>query len=219
MAHSYDTGLAKPQRTLIRDAFITRLSLLKVTTGLYLQGVIALPNRIIGRDDEIGIGQLINALGAQSPAMAVALGRGDHGEAGAPASRGRKTITISVYVWTNNVRGMVEGRLKGDAASLAGFGETKDPGIETMLEHAEQLLVGKDLGIAHVDEVRWQAEDEIYTGEEGSIWEAIYTVRVDRTINHNRLVTQLLTEIETRHNLSGADPANPVYTTRNPVQP
>jgi hypothetical protein len=142
MAHAYDTGLAKPQRTLIREAVMARLALLKKPT-LYLQAVVALPLKIQGRSDEEGISSLFEALNGAAPAVAVVLGRGDVAAAGQSAAHTRKTIELVVYVASNNSRGLVDGRLAGDPASAAS--NTADPGIETMAEHVSSCSSGSTL--------------------------------------------------------------------------
>jgi hypothetical protein len=200
--HVYDHGGVKPQRTALRDALVARLSLLK-RPAMYLQAVVMLPTRINDPDD----GTLYAALNGRAPAIAIALGRGEAAGGGMPASSARKNIEIAIYVVSSHGRGNVEGRLAGDVSSAADV--TKDPGVETMLEHVEELLLGRDLGIPGVAEIRPGTEDEVWSGEDMTIWEATYTVRVDRAINHNRLVTTLLTEIDTRHEVDDADPDNP----------
>jgi hypothetical protein len=209
MAHAYDTGLAKPQRTLIREAVMARLALLKKPT-LYLQAVAALPIKIQGRSDEEGMGFLQLALNGASPAVVVVLGRGDIAAAGQNAAHARKTIELVVYVVSSNVRGVVDGRLAGDAA--AATSDSADPGIETMVEHVEQMLLGYDLGIDGVDEIRPVSEDELATGQDVTIWEVVFSIRVDRSINHDRHLTQLLLEIETRNRVHGSAAAGDYVT-------
>jgi hypothetical protein len=209
MAHTYDTGLAKAQRTLVRNAVVARLALLK-RPDLYLQAVVGVPSRIQGRSDEDGIGALYEALNGAAPAAAVALGRGDTAAAGQNAAHARKTIELVVYVASNNSRGMVDGRLAGDPASAAS--NAADPGIETMVEHVEQLLLGFDLGIDGVEEIRAVSEDEVVTAQNITIWEVVFSVRVDRSINHDRAVTQLLLDIETRNRVHGSAAADDFVT-------
>jgi hypothetical protein len=214
MAHAYDTGLAKPQRTLIRQAVMARLALLK-KPALYLQAVAALPLKIQGRSDEEGLGFLALALNGAAPALAVVLGRGDVAAAGQNAAHARKTIELVVYVVSNNVRGLVDGRLAGDAASAAS--DSADPGIETMVEHVEQMLLGFDLGIDGVEEIRPVSEDELATGQDVTIWEVVFSIRVDRSINHDRSITQLLLDIETRNRVDGSAAADD-YVTRTALE-
>lgn len=212
MPHVYDTGLALPQRTAIRNAVIARLGLLKRPT-YYLQAVAPLPGEITA--DEEGFKAIEQAVHGRAPALLVALGRGESASAGMPASTARKEIEIVVYVLSKHARGTVEGRLAGDVASLD---VTKDPGIETMLEHIEELLLGWDLGIAGVSEIRPVSEAEIESNEAQTLWEMTFAVRVMRDVNHYRLLTTLLNEIDAQHLVDGADPGNPVSVTRTTVE-
>lgn len=209
MPHVYDTGLAVPQRTAIRSAIVSRLSLLKKPT-LYLQAVDVLPGRLDGGDDET-LGELANTLQGRTPAMLVALGRGDATAAGMPASTTRLEIEVLVYIANAHARGTVTGRLAGDAAAAD---VTKDPGIETMIEHAEELLLGRSLGVAGVSEMRLDSEEPFYSDDLVTLWALTFKVRAMRDVNHNRSITTILTEIEASHLVEGADPANPVSATR-----
>jgi hypothetical protein len=209
MAHAYDTGLAMPQRTLVREAVMARLAALKKPFR-YLQAVAAMPLKIQGRSDEEGMGFLFHALSGAAPALAVVLGRGDFAAAGQNAAHARKTLELVVYVVSTNVRGVVDGRLAGDAAAAAS--DTADPGIETIVEHVEQLLLGRDLGIDGVEEIRPVSEDELATGQDVTVWEVVFSIRVDRSINHDRAITQLLLEVETRNRVHGSAAADDFVT-------
>ena len=204
MPHVYDHGGAVPQRTALRNALLTRLSVLKRPT-MYLHAVSALPTPLAAMD-EAADAYLSRAVGGRYPAVAVALGRGDAAPAGMPQSHARKTIEVAVYVMSAHGRDYVEGRLSGDVSAAT---VTNDPGIETMLEHVEELLLGRDLGVPGVSELRPVHEQEVWSGDDFTVWELLFTARVDRTINHNRLVTTLLAEIDARHEVEGADPDNP----------
>lgn len=213
MAHRYDTGLAIPQRTALRNAIIDRLGTLR-RPAMYLMAVRPLPRRVTG--DEDGIADIMNALGGQAPAMLVGLGNATHSAAGAPASRARKSLDVGVYVISGHGRGVVEGRMAGDTSATTD--NARDPGVETMLEHAEELLLGRDLGVAGVSELRAEAETEIYSGDDFTIWELAFSVQISRDINHSRLVTQLLTEIDSQYSVVDSDVGNPVFVTRTPIE-
>lgn len=212
MPQTYDTGFALPLRTLIRRAVMQRLAVLRRSTGMYLQGVVALPARL--NDDEDSLKVLDDAREGAAPVMAVALGRGDYRThaSGLGHTNTRKAVEIFVYVVSTHRRGNVEGRLENDAAAVD---VTKDPGIDTMLEHAEQVLIGADLGISGVEEIRGGDENEIFSGDDMSIWELTLSVHVDRDINRDRVITQLLTEIDTSTTADGVATSE----IRTPVEP
>lgn len=210
MPHVYDTGQAQPQRTQIRNAVIARLQLLSRPT-LYARSIAPLSVRMAGeeiRED------LVTALQGSHPAILVGLGRGDASPAGG-ANRSRLEIEVAVYVVTGHGRDMVLGRLAGDVRSAD---VTQDPGVDTMIEHVEELLTGWDMGIPGVEELRLQSESELFSAVDLTIWEVLFSVRVDRTAgNHPRLST-LLASIAASHNVDGADEANPVASTITTVE-
>lgn len=213
MPHVYDSGLVVPQRTALRAAIVSRLLLLK-RPQLYLQAVDVLPGRLDGGDDDT-MSELATLLQGRTPAMLVALGRADAAGSGMPASTTRLEYEIVVYIADAHARGTVLGRLAGDAAAAD---VTKDPGIETMIEHAEELLLGRDLGIPGVTELRLESEDPVRSDEVFTLWALTFKARGMRDVNHNRAITTLLTEIDAGHHVDGADPANPVSVTRTLVE-
>jgi hypothetical protein len=198
-AHVFDTGLAYAQRSLIRDAIVTRLSALLTTAApsRYLHAVKPIARPYRGEGDEDGAAILVSALLGQAPAIAVALGRKTYEATDAEPYTSRGTIDVAIYVLSKHPRGLVDGRLKTDVAGNAAI--TADPGIEAMLEHVEELLLGQSLGIAGVSELRPVDEDEVATADDGTIWEQTYTIGVERQINPSRLMTTVIDSIEGRH--------------------
>ena len=208
-AQTYDTGLALPQRTTIRNAVIARLAALKTTAtpARYVFDVKPLARRFRGEGDEDGMNLLIETFQGSAPAIAVALGRKVYEATDGDAYLSRATLELAVYAVSKHSRGTVEGRLATDVTGDASV--TADPGLEAMLEHIEELLLGQAIGVDGVSELRPVSEDEVITAADGSIWEQVYELHVERQINPSRANTTLITSIEGDHRLDGIADTNP----------
>ncbi len=212
--HRYDTRLPKPQRTIIREGVVARLAPLLKSNGGYLHAIAELPKvaRSFGEDSD-DRAMLFDALNGRCPAVAVALGGRTSESSGTLATEGRARIVVEVYVASQHARGLVAGRL---AADIVATGDatadpvlvpnlTADPGVELVLEHVEQLLLGHSLeddagdALSTIAELRARDEDEVATFADFTVWVQRYEVAVERVINPARALTQLLTSIES-HN-------------------
>ncbi len=208
MPHAYDTGLPMAQRTILREAIARRLQPLLKSNGGYLAAVVELPkqarNVAPDSDDE---SMLFKFLGGRSPAVGIALGRRSSESSGSLATEMRSTIDVHVFIISQHSRDHVDGRLAADAVAIADV--TKDPGIEIMLEHVEQLLQGhtpRDADgseIATLGEMRATDEDELDTFADITVWEQRYEIAVERVIKPARAVTQLLLSIQGLHREDG----------------
>jgi hypothetical protein len=215
-AHAFDTGLLNSQRSTIRAALVTRLGALLKSNGRYMRSVQPLPRAYRGEGDEEGESILSTAFQGQAPALGVALGRKTYEAADIEAHIARGEITVTIYAVSQNVRAEVEGRLEMD--KIGGASIDADPGIEAMLEHVEELLLGQSIPVAGTTELRPVSEDEVQTFEDVTIWEQVYTLNVERQINPHRAATVVATEIEghhTPHDIEETAPENlnPLVTT------
>jgi hypothetical protein len=199
MGHTFDTGLAKPQRTLIREALIARLGADRKLSR-YVVAVKPLPRTVRGEGDGDGLAMLQATLGAKAPALLIALGH-KRTEALADPLENHGELEVVIYVASAHSRDLVDGRLAGDGVSASNL--EADPGIEVALEHVEECVLGQALGIAGVKELRQTEEDEVATFAEFTVWFQRYTVEVERVIDPNRDETILVTSIEGRHRESG----------------
>lgn len=214
MPLAFDTGLAKPQRTLIRDALIARLAPLKIAAGMYLASVVTIPRPIRGDGDDLGLSELEKAAQATAPAVAIAIGGAKPEGGSLDGLEGFADVEIAIYVVSKHARDLNAGRLYGDAVSAAS--NTKDPGLFAMLEHVRERIHAQDLGVDGVEVPRWAGEDEVLTLEGVTIWEQRYTARAAVTINPDRDATTVMTEIEAQHEgdgISGPED-KPLATTR-----
>lgn len=222
-ARRFDSGLQRPQRSVIRQALIDRLSstatgnrrpMLKAHGG-YLAKIGALP-RPLKSDSADELGFVWIALQGATPSLCVALGRMDL----SPIDGNEDylgELELAVYSLSKNLRAFVDGRMSPDA--VANVNPTADPGIETMLEHVREILCGQELGVRGIHEVRPKSEDEVVTDGEGSLWEQRFTVLVEASVNPQRAVSDLVTSIETQHELDGiADADQPFIDTITPLE-
>lgn len=214
-ARAFDTGLAAPQRTLIRNKLVERFAPLLKSNGGYVMKLGLLPRPLRNRsEDELSL--LGWAIAGVTPAIMFAIGRKVLTSNGTDGREWEGAYEVTIYAASSNQRSYVDGRLSGDVAAIADL--TADPGIDVMLEHIEECVLGQEIGIATTLELRESTEDELWTGSDMSIWEQHYTIRATRDINPNRAVTALVTSVHvttTAVALGGdvADPLNPVVET------
>lgn len=210
MAHTFDTGLARPQRTTLRNGAVTLLAGLRRPAG-YLQAVIPWGGVVRGFTDDLGIDQLWKALMGRAPAIAVSLGDRANEPAGMGGFNGKGPIELLVYFYSNHLRELEAGRLSQDAVALAN--DVADPGLDVMLEHAEELLVGQYVGTNKtIKQIALRREEELRTENGFTLWVQRYAVEITRTINPHRGLTQMLEELRTviRPSEVASDiPANP----------
>lgn len=194
MAHAFDTGLALPQRTLIRRGAVQLLSGLLRANGGYLAAVIRWGGVVRGYTDERGIELLTEALNGRAPAIAIALGDYDTSPAGMGGFNFKGPMELTAYHYASSLRDETDGRTEIDAVGLAS--NLADPGLDVMLEHARELLVGQRCGAsATIKQIVPTREEELVTENGFTLWAQRYSVTVSSTINPNRGVTQILDEI------------------------
>lgn len=215
MSQQFDTGLAVAVRTAVRTAVISKLQPLLKSNGLYLRAVKKIARPYRGKGDEDGLILINTALQGQMPAMLVALGDQTYEHVSLRQTIVNTKLDVIVYAASANPRAMDEGRLEPDVRSNADI--TADPGVDAMLEHIEQQLLGQDLGVNGVGLMQPHHQGETDTNAEFSLWEIRFVVTVDRRINPARAITARVVEIESDHNLDGADPANPIVSTLSPL--
>lgn len=224
MAHSYDSTLSTTQRKVVRDAVVARLAPLLVSSGKYLSqiqpiGFVApAGNRSEINDEERAM--LHEIASGKTPCVLVAVGDKRYQASGMSTKQDNWSCEIEVHVYaiSQHARDLTT-RLAGDVASAAS--DTKDPGIWTILEHLEELLIGfqpEDAGtIKTIHALRPAAEEELDVADDMSIWRQRYTTKLERFLTRSKGVTQALTQIRTEHDVvdenDTALPSNPIVTT------
>lgn len=202
MAHAFDTGADAPQRTRIRQGVASLLSGLKRPAG-YLMEVA--PTKLIVRSyrDEYGVAQLANAV-TRFPSILVAVGdRVSHAKAiGGYQEQGQ--LDLLIYIASNNARPGVSGRQEIDTAGLAS--DTADPGLDIMLDHAKELLLGQYVdAVGDIKQVRPDREEQLYTEAAVEVWLQSYVITTMVQISEFRTVAQLLESIRFRAAINPAE--------------
>lgn len=227
MPHAFDTGLSRPQRTIIRAGVVDILSGLLRANGGYLSKVIPWGGVIRGYTDEIGIDAIREALNGAAPAIAVAVGDRVTEPGGMGGYNYKGTMELVLYHYANHAQGLTEGRMVATAKATANT--SKDPGLDVMLEHAEELVIGQYVGGAFVQNVVGEKsrrtptvkqivptrEEELATDKTSTLWAQRFAIAVDRQINAFRGVSQLLESIRTIVRPDGVD----ADVEPNPAQP
>jgi hypothetical protein len=196
VAHAFDTGLTRAQRTLIRAGAVTLLAPLLRSAGGYLQAVVPWGGVVRSYQDVEGIDLLWEALGGRAPSVAIALGDRVASPAGMGGFNFTTKLELVAYHYSNHPRDLELGRLEIDAVGLAA--NTGDPGLDVMMEHVEELLIGQRCGAsATIKQIVPTREEELRSEHGFSLWAQRYELTVTRTINPNRGISQLITEFRT----------------------
>lgn len=208
MAHQFDTGLQRAQRTTIRNGAVTLLSGLLRSNGGYLQAVIPWGGLVRGYTDQVGIDMLMVALNGRAPGIAVGLGDRTIKPGGVGGFAFKASVQLVVYFYSSHARDITDGRMAIDVAALAA--DTADPGLELIMEQIEELLVGQYPGTnSTVKQVVPYLEEELRTEPNETLWAQHYSVVVDRVINPYRTLTQLLTDFRTKVRTSDPEMVSP----------
>lgn len=195
MAHAFDTGLAAPQRTLVRAAVLAALAELQRSEGRYLAGLepITSPLSFDREPDELYFNDLVRG---RSPVVLVGLGVRDF-EAGNGADVWHGLLTLHVYCCSGAKRSHLA-RVEGDVVSAAD--DQAEPGLEVVAEHVLERLAGRRLGSSALGgTIRPQREQMAYLGQAYSVIEQVYQVDLTTSINEARDLTTVLADLDARH--------------------
>lgn len=209
MAHAFDTGLAKPQRTLLVEGIATALAPLRVAGGMYLKAIKTLARvvqpTVRQTDDVYGIYLAVNASQGNDPCVLIALGDEDVVGLNTEALEMESTLDVQVLVCSSNMRSREVGRLSSDI--VADTDPMADPGIWVMLEHVRERLAGQAIGVGH--EMRLKHVREVATFDDRSFWELRFDVAMDVIVDPDRDVGDL-DSIEADNELDGIPPGGPL---------
>jgi hypothetical protein len=218
MAHRFDSGLARAQRRLIREAIIDQLEQLIIATkpaanadgaaeDKFVVAVLPLaaPIQFDGATLE---GHLLETLQGATPAILVALGNRRYDSAGTDARQWRGALDVHVYCVTHHARSLVD-RLAGDVVSDAN--DAADPGLEVLLDHVFTRLAGHPLTEQRAGELRPVSEELVYTGDDYTVAEVRFTANVTSNVNKDRDRTVLVEVIKATHtDVVAGDPSDVV---------
>jgi hypothetical protein len=157
--------------------------------------------------DVDGVEMLYQALSGAAPAIGVALGTRASKPGGSTEHRWTSELELLLYFASNNMRDLANGRLGIDDAGVAS--DSADPGLDVMMEHAEQLVIAGRCGAdISVKAVRPDQESELATRQDLTIWLQTYQITVLRTIDRHRGLVDRIRSIATNIHPAGA-PASP----------
>jgi len=209
--HPFDTGLNRPQRTLVRQHVIAQLApLLKSSGGKgYVNRVTALPRplRNLSKED---LAEVVNELEGQVPSILVALGGKTYERVGERGTEVVALLEVEIYALSSHQRSFIAGRLEQDAIATGAV--SADPGVETMLEHIEERLIGQTVGPATTWEFIPRTEDEVATSPDLTMWSQSYVVHLTRDINVDRDVADVVTTVEVKGTPDGLPVSNAPLT-------
>lgn len=176
-SHQFDTGAAKPQRTLVQQGAVSLLALLKRPKG-YLADVMPIGGIVRSYTDAVDIEILMKTFN-RTPAIGVATGTRDFQVL---AIGGRQAISeceLLLYFATQHSRDMQRGRQESDSVGLANL--KADPGLHVMMEHALELLLGQYPAVmtamnSTIKQIKPVREEELATLPEITIWLQTYRV-------------------------------------------
>jgi hypothetical protein len=210
MARTFDSGLSLPIRTHVRNGIISKLAPLLKSAGNFASGIEGLPFILHGSDiDETIVKMVLDLFNGRSPMYGVALGDCKVRAAGAPGFK-RGILEVEVSGFCNHQLHLMLGRMAPDVKANA-F-NTADPGIEVMMELAQQLLTDQTLGAplnGKAKELVLQEEVELISMREMTMWALQYTIDVEIRANDKRDITERIESIYTVHRIGAGEAPDP----------
>jgi hypothetical protein len=215
MAHSFDTDLTIAQRTKLRDAVVTRLGALLRSNGLYLDDVKPFGRPLRGTLGEDELGDLARACVPGRSTILVALGGARFKPLGVNGVRDRylADVDLMLYFSSNNARSLLD-RVAQDPGSTRS--NKKDPGVEVMMEHARELMLGYQISDASetIYRIIPADEDEIDTGDDYVFWMQNYVVQFETSVKRYKNLTELMTLLHATYSeMTTETEQNPIVTT------
>lgn len=201
MPMRFDSGLQLPIRTHVRRAILSQLGQL-ATPIAFVEAIEPIGFPVEGPHDELGIDLLWSVARNRSPAIFVWVGDIADEAAGAP-NRTRGKLDIDLFFLSTHRNDLVDGRSEADVAATAS--ERADPGLDTMLELAWQLLANFEIGQRASPLLRI-AEKHLISDLERTIWRQQWRTLVTMTVNPNRDITDLLQQLNTTLHPVGDEP-------------
>lgn len=178
MSLPYTTGHQRPQEMLLAEALVSRISLLHKDNGLFLAHVGELPT-LPSRLRREAWDMAVKQMGARVPAAFVIIDSARTREGDNSGHTWQRDYDVTVAVFSNHRRDTVTGRLNPDLDSMTQ--NDKDPGIRAMCELVDTLIMGWDIGIDGVYDVRpgSQGMQTVYAGRDGTMRELHYVVKAE----------------------------------------
>jgi len=220
MSHTFDSGLSRSQRRLIREAVVAKLGELRLaslpgsTSDLYTVAVLELAAPIKWGDGDLE-DHIKKAVVGRSPVICVALGAREFMATNTDERRWRGALDVHVYVVSSHARGLLERLRGGDAAAEAS--NAADPGLEVAMEHVFERLAGFVLPSCKAAELRPVREDFPWLNDEFTAAEILFTTQVTTDVNPRRAYSTVAVEVDTTHTDQDAgDPSAVRHVTELP---
>jgi hypothetical protein len=195
MAHVFDSGLAGAQGTLIREALADALAELRKQppASKYVVSIVQLPAPLIGPEAE----ELLRRMVHGYPAVAIALGDRSYQASGPGVTEWQGTQRVHVYLASAHTRGLVDGRTMIDAVAQAR--DDADPGLDVLAEHVFERLAGLSLAAARGGHLVPISAETAFVDADRTVLELTFDVDLAATVNPDRAVTEVLTDMHTTH--------------------
>lgn len=193
MTRTYDTGLAQPIQTTVRNALVSKLQPLALGQPKGYAWVLPI-GFVVEDGDTDALDLFITEVQRAMPVIAVAIGTSSSAEAG-NSRRNLAEFEAHVYFYSPHRRGATLGRMAPDAASIAS--DVVDPGVDASIELAWMLINNVELGIANVHKPRHTRNDQVEVTAEHTIWRSKFIVPYQADVNHDRDATEYLDRIVT----------------------
>lgn len=195
MAHRFDSRLAAPQRTLVRQAIAAALAELLQSAGGYLAAIepITSPLSFDREPDESYFHDLVKG---RSPVVLIGLGARDFGATDPSGEGWHGEVEVHVYCCSSARRSHLA-RVEGDVVSA--ISDQADPGLEVVAEHVLERLAGRALRDAIAGALRPQREALVYLGQAYSVIEQVHKLDLVFTVNPNRDAIVVLADVDARH--------------------
>lgn len=185
MTREFDSGLALPQRTIVRQGAVTVLSALKRANGGYLHDVKGFGGVVRTYTDDLGLEHLTKVLGP-GPSIGVTLASRKFQNLaihtgrllGEPRAKTQpqalSELTLQLYFASQHGRDSLTGRHEPDPVAMVDDGA--DPGLDAMMEHALELMHGSYLTqvIGTVKQLQIDMEEELASLPQITIWVQTY---------------------------------------------
>lgn len=206
MTRTYDNNLSGPYPFLIANGVMQMLAPLskQATPQLFAQKIFRFPYILKPYvNDEAELGHFEMLLDGANCAYAVAIGDSKSIRVGA-AGMNQGKYELEVYCYSDNMRGMVPGRLGPDARALVDVGA--DPGVDVMQELARMYLSDQNVpGLGQSDILHYEGSHHVATSYECTLWALRFSIAVNLRVNLLRDATVYLTELFTKHHIGAGN--------------
>jgi hypothetical protein len=178
----------------------------------YLRHVGTYNGPVDSSDD--GIAALYDAFGGQTPAVLVSAVGGTVSPDSATRTRFTRTISIEIYVISNNLRSRGS-RTQSDVVAAAT--PTADPGVFQIIEDLHDALAGQVSSTDRVGVFTPTREEPILRVAEFTIWQCTYSVQVDAHVNPRDYGTEEIEALLIRGCIADPDDETVIDAEPNPI--